>query len=523
MRRFRFLFVLLLVLGCGPGYQLRVYHNVQEYLRATQKLYREFSQDDTVLAQYQGGNITRRNMVEYVVANYGLEGMVGSINRPKCVFTSYARQKTIIDEMIEKKILLEEARRTRFDQRKEIRALVRYADQRLLIPIHFRKVIAPARRVQEPACKVRHIFLRFPRSMPEYRPDQGTALPEENRPVLEKARRLRTAALGGKNFTTLARKHSQDYTAKQGGMLGWITAASMGRSYWQAVNNLPPQGISRPVITDQGIYVVQLLERTVLSDQDYKQKLHPRFVYKLEERLRKQAEQGVLARLYRDPAVNINWGLLNGGKPEAVLARVGDYRITVRQFEDEFRKFAKGYKIGTFSAAKLRDWKERFLKKYLITPRLLVRDALRLGLDKSEAYKKARKNNRKVRERILFLEMRDHLFREGPGDIPRERIRAIFNKYKWERYYTLVPLAKQERGKYPDERVVEKDGKLQLKQAPEFDKLPTKMLQRVVADMRHAWLDRFLRRRKQKINFRLADKGRFIVLFYAGPPPGRRK
>ncbi len=83
--------------------------------------------------------------------------------------------------------------------------------------------------------RVRHILLR--------------AAP----PVTAEAAARRLAELkqqittGGRRFEDLAREHSEDGSAPQGGDLGWANAGSLVPEFEQAMNQLPPGGISDPV------------------------------------------------------------------------------------------------------------------------------------------------------------------------------------------------------------------------------------------------------------------------------------
>jgi peptidyl-prolyl cis-trans isomerase SurA len=66
---------------------------------------------------------------------------------------------------------------------------------------------------------------------------------------------------GGRRFEDLAREHSEDGTAPQGGDLGWANAGSLVPEFEQAMNQLPPGGISDPVASRFGVHLIQVLER----------------------------------------------------------------------------------------------------------------------------------------------------------------------------------------------------------------------------------------------------------------------
>lgn len=78
---------------------------------------------------------------------------------------------------------------------------------------------------------------------------------------------------GTDNFATLAREHSQDGSAKQGGELGWASPGRYVPEFEEALARLEPGGISEPVVTRFGVHLIQLQERreTRLSPRDMRE------------------------------------------------------------------------------------------------------------------------------------------------------------------------------------------------------------------------------------------------------------
>ena len=62
-------------------------------------------------------------------------------------------------------------------------------------------------------------------------------------------------------FESLAREHSQDGSAQQGGDLGWSTPGRYVPEFEQALDALKPGEISQPVVTRFGVHLIELLER----------------------------------------------------------------------------------------------------------------------------------------------------------------------------------------------------------------------------------------------------------------------
>ena len=73
---------------------------------------------------------------------------------------------------------------------------------------------------------------------------------------------LRQRILGGDDFATLARSHSDDKgSAIQGGELGWVNPGDLVPRFEEVMNQLAPNQISEPVRTRFGWHLIQVLGR----------------------------------------------------------------------------------------------------------------------------------------------------------------------------------------------------------------------------------------------------------------------
>ena len=104
----------------------------------------------------------------------------------------------------------------------------------------------PATVVQNHA---RHILLRTGPQLSETA--AATRLADYRRRVLA----------GQADFAALAREHSQDGSAKDGGDLGWASPGRYVPEFEQALDTLKPGEISEPLVSRFGVHLVQLLER----------------------------------------------------------------------------------------------------------------------------------------------------------------------------------------------------------------------------------------------------------------------
>jgi len=105
-----------------------------------------------------------------------------------------------------------------------------------------------SRTVQVTQTHARHILLR-----PSAQLSQETAV----RRVAEFKRQIAS----GRRFEDLARQHSEDGSAQQGGDLGWVSPGSLVPEFEEVMNRLPNGAVSDPVVSRFGVHLIQVLER----------------------------------------------------------------------------------------------------------------------------------------------------------------------------------------------------------------------------------------------------------------------
>ncbi|MFM8929181.1 MAG: peptidylprolyl isomerase [Betaproteobacteria bacterium] len=66
---------------------------------------------------------------------------------------------------------------------------------------------------------------------------------------------------GTRRFEDIARERSEDGTASSGGDLGWASPGQFVPEFEQAMNPLPPGGLSEPVVSRFGVHLIQVVER----------------------------------------------------------------------------------------------------------------------------------------------------------------------------------------------------------------------------------------------------------------------
>ncbi len=106
--------------------------------------------------------------------------------------------------------------------------------------------------------------------------------------------RIKTA-----NFSQLAKKHSEDGSAPNGGLLGWMSPGELVPEFEQAMNRLAVGEVSAPVRTEFGWHLIEVVERRNAKISSDKQRDQARAI--LRERKLEQAYEDWLRQI-RDSA-----------------------------------------------------------------------------------------------------------------------------------------------------------------------------------------------------------------------------
>ena len=109
-----------------------------------------------------------------------------------------------------------------------------------------RKEAVPGRISQT---RARHVLLR---TSPQLSAEVATRRLAEYRKQIES---------GSRSFEDIARQYSEDGSAQSGGDLGWASPGVMVPEFEAAMNDLPINGLSAPVVSRFGVHLIQVLER----------------------------------------------------------------------------------------------------------------------------------------------------------------------------------------------------------------------------------------------------------------------
>lgn len=125
----------------------------------------------------------------------------------------------------------------------------------------------------------------------------------------KKAARAKIDALlarlkAGEDFATLAREHSQDGSAQQGGDLGPFPRGKMVPAFDQAVFQLAPGAISDVVTTEFGYHIIKLAEKQAPTTYNYDQ-VKPKIVEVLTNRKKQEKVTAFIESLKKKAKIEV--------------------------------------------------------------------------------------------------------------------------------------------------------------------------------------------------------------------------
>lgn len=191
-------------------------------------------------------------------------------------------RERVVDELIARKLLLQEAQKDKLDQRPQVQERIEKARREILVSAAVDDIVAKL-PVSEEALKTQYEALKPRLSHPELK---ARHILVESR---EKAADLIAKLQKGASFATLANEHTTDPSGKNnGGDLGWFEPNQMVPAFATAAGQLKPGEYTKePVQTPFGWHVI-LLENTRTSE--------PPAFEEIEPQLRQMAERHQVGR-----------------------------------------------------------------------------------------------------------------------------------------------------------------------------------------------------------------------------------
>ena len=75
--------------------------------------------------------------------------------------------------------------------------------------------------------------------------------------VIKKLKRYKNEIDSGADFSVIAKKYSEDFSASNGGEIGWVNEGLLDQKFDEQLSNISQNEVSQPFKTDFGWHIIQ--------------------------------------------------------------------------------------------------------------------------------------------------------------------------------------------------------------------------------------------------------------------------
>jgi hypothetical protein len=205
---------------------------------------------------------------------------------------------------------------------------------------------------------------------------------------MEKARTLIGELEKGASFDELAKAHSDDYSKRKGGDIGYVIEGMRGEDFSRAVLAVKPGEFTRePVRSGNAVYVVKVEEVVTLTPKNIDKVIEDKAqAMGMKRRLVFNSTQRMQDKLLKAKDVENNIDTANLADGKAVLFKVGAEEFKVEDLNGLIAFIEKKRKTMGRSAAPMDEKMKRDLARRILREDVLMREARKKGVDKEEAF-----------------------------------------------------------------------------------------------------------------------------------------
>jgi parvulin-like peptidyl-prolyl isomerase len=263
--------------------------------------------DDAVMGK-AGDYVVKKSDVDRMLSYYPPETQQRLLENP-------AEMQTLVQRMLQIKIVADVARKEKFDQRPQIKKQLDYVADDFLSREYLAQKVMPEATVSEADLKEYYAQNKQSLGVPEqvrarhilFKVDPA-ATPDEKNKALERARGVLRRVQAGEDFGELAAAHSDDKeSGAKGGDLGYFTAGRMVPEFEDAAFYTNPGEISDILETKYGFHIIKVedlieaRERSYEEMKDYmKEKLHRQLVMFKVQKFIRQASEDAGMQIFSD-------------------------------------------------------------------------------------------------------------------------------------------------------------------------------------------------------------------------------
>lgn len=320
--------------------------------------------NNKTLALYDGGIITSGDLKEW------LETRTIPVDNAK----DKNKQKTYLKQIALERLQIQEAKKAGYDTKQEYKDLLKISEGNF-IAAYYRKKLRNSSEFSMKAVKARVIRLKS----------------ESSKSLIDKtafARTLISQIKNGASFEEMAKKHSEDYSKKDDGDIGYITEGMREPEFIDAAFKLEKGEITHePVVISGSVYIIKADDRTLLTPEKIEKIVGDKAAAgRLSRRLKMNCVRDIEARLMNQPDVVNNFKNASLNNKASVIFRIGKNSYTVADLDNTLALGEKIRRAGGLGDRVLDDKRKRFILDKIFKDKLLEREARSQKVDQSEEY-----------------------------------------------------------------------------------------------------------------------------------------
>ncbi len=334
-----------------------------------------------VLATYKDGQITRGDFYAWMDARKMAR---------EAILKKKSQQKSNLERFAVEKLAVREAEKAGFDKKEDFIFLKKFAEKNFYSQ-YMGRLMSEEDDFEEKAAKARIIKL----TVKNYRTSNNRREKLTDREMdaaieekMEKARSLVGELEKGVSFEELAKTHSDDYSKRKGGDIGYVIEGMRGEDFSRAVFSVKPGEFSRePVRSGNAVYIIKVEEVVTLTPKNIEKVIEDKAqAMGMKRRLVFNSTQRMQDKLLKAKDVENNIDTANLSDGKALLFRVGTGEFMVEDLNRLIAFIEKKRKTMGRTAAPMDEKMKRDLARRILREDVLMREARKKGLDKDEEF-----------------------------------------------------------------------------------------------------------------------------------------
>ncbi|MGQ9848165.1 MAG: peptidylprolyl isomerase [Bacteroidales bacterium] len=249
-----------------------------------------------------------------------------------------------------------------------------------------------------------------------------------------KAKEIIARIKNGEKFDDIARQLSDDFSKKNGGDIGFVVSDMISPQIYAAIEKANDgQLIEDPIVTPQGVYIVQRIEKQNVNKKNIHKIIKDTMQAKrLEQVLWRKVSNKFIEDLMNANDVQFDETKCTSKNPKDVIYRVGDVQFLVEDLNTRLSFFNQGH--NPFGKITIDDARKVEIAKNSYKVALLRREAMKQKIHENEEFK----NEVEKRKKMLFAkEYMNTVADRGVVITPKE-IHDEYEKYKDTRFSTFI-------------------------------------------------------------------------------------